>query len=290
MYRSKNSDINYCLTGAIIGDIAASRLEYYNPERADPSGIHLFSRQCDFTDGTILNLATKMAIDSKYEISFTMAYSMLTRIYADMEFGDLFKRWAFSGDKEPYHSWGSGAPMRIAYIGDCAKSLKEARKLAKRSAICTHDSPEALEATDIFVQCVWMLRHAYDRADVIRFAKKKYKMSKTYEDFVEDDKAFVDARNNVTLALRCFEKGKTYMDCMRAMFSVRCDRSSVGTMVGALTGAYYKSFPPYALRKMLWTVPRQLLVIWDKRPEELVDIELGLRQPIYPPVRKSKGE
>lgn len=266
--------MNYCLTGAIIGSIAGSRLSYYNRKEPDPEFMHLVSNDCTCTDAVVLNLATKFSLDSKGAVDFAGAYKFLTRLYPDIDYGFLFFNWVMTNSDTPNKSWGAGASMRIAYLGDYAASLGEAQRLAAKSAICTHDTSEAILAANVFASCVWMLRHDYDKADVLRYARKMYNMSKDFSDFYKTDTTAFDCKTTLMQALNCFAKGTNYITCIRNMYRMCCDHSTVGAMTGALAGAYYQQFPPYALKRLPEILPDYLLNIWDKHAEETIEREI----------------
>lgn len=266
--------MNYCLTGAIIGSIAGSRLSYYNRNEPDPELMRLMSKDCTYTDAVILNLATKFSLDSKGAVDFAAAYKFMARLYSGTEYGDLFRNWFETNSDAPYNSWGAGALMRIAYLGDYAKSLNDAKRLAIKSAMCTHNSSEAIIAADVFASCLWMLRHAYDKSVVLRYTRRAYDLPSGFDGFCKGNVPAVDCKTALMQALNCFSKGNNYTTCIRNMFRIRCDRSSVGAMTGALAGAYYQQFPPYALKRLPEILPDYLLNIWDKHAKETIEREI----------------
>ena len=97
--------MDYCLTGAILGDIIDSWLEYEKPEDYDYKTANLFCDECFFTDDTVLSLVTKYAIENG--ISFSEAYRHFVRLYPDKGYGNKFYTWAMSDDSRLYQLYVS---------------------------------------------------------------------------------------------------------------------------------------------------------------------------------------
>ena len=83
------------LIGAIIGDIIGSRFEFpdQRPETLDWEHCPLFNGFLnEFTDDTVLAIATKYAIDH-YKGNFGKAYKEFGRKFPDVGYGDMFFKW-----------------------------------------------------------------------------------------------------------------------------------------------------------------------------------------------------
>ncbi|MCB6574930.1 ADP-ribosylglycohydrolase family protein, partial [Phascolarctobacterium faecium] len=59
-------------------------------------------------------------------------------------------------DPKPYGSYGNGAAMRVSPVGEYASSLEEALKLAKASALVSHDHPEGIKGAQAAAAAVFL--------------------------------------------------------------------------------------------------------------------------------------
>lgn len=119
--------------GAICGDIIGSRFERKNIKTED---FELFTRDCNFTDDTVMTLAVCDAIlyndnpvsffgyrkrAEEYAIRYKAYYSR----YSDAGFGQMFSDWAKSERLYRQRSYGNGGAMRVSSIGWHTEHLKK---------------------------------------------------------------------------------------------------------------------------------------------------------------------
>ena len=130
------------MTGAIIGDIVGSRFEFNNRKTKE---FTLFTPRCYFTDDTVMTLAVANALNEYESISDYEAFKKTLikcmhetgNKYIDCGYGGRFYRWIRERRTEPYNSYGNGSAMRVSPVGWYAKSLDEAERLAKATAVVT---------------------------------------------------------------------------------------------------------------------------------------------------------
>ena len=98
--------------GAIIGDIAGSRFEFYNRKSKD---FTLFDKNCEFTDDSVMTIAVaKALVESKknrYEdLEGKLIYWMheIGKRYPGCGYGGKFYYWIMNNETKPYHSFGNG--------------------------------------------------------------------------------------------------------------------------------------------------------------------------------------
>lgn len=103
------------MIGAIIGDIVGSIYEFNNHRSKN---FLFFSKDCFFTDDTVMTLAVGKAIknfkDGKaLDLSATTVKYMqsIGRNYPHCGYGGNFFCWINSKDPKPYDSFGNGAAM-----------------------------------------------------------------------------------------------------------------------------------------------------------------------------------
>lgn len=130
------------MLGGIIGDIVGSRFEFANIKTKE---FELFGEGCNFTDDTVMTIATAMAIldntfnytgekfsDNpvlnaaaarnihKKSFNFKDYYIVFGRKYPKPmgDYGPSFKYWLRGGTNyEPYESCGNGSAMRVSPVG-----------------------------------------------------------------------------------------------------------------------------------------------------------------------------
>ena len=76
------------------------------------------------------------------------AYHLYYWRYPDAGYGGNFHRWAQSGERRPYQSWGNSSAMRAGSVGWAFATLEETLAEARRSAEVTYDHPEGIQAAD----------------------------------------------------------------------------------------------------------------------------------------------
>ena len=74
--------------GAILGDIAGSRFEFKRPFWLDIQNCELFTKDCEFTDDTVMTLAVKKAVITRADLVKTM--KEIGRHYPDCGYGESF--------------------------------------------------------------------------------------------------------------------------------------------------------------------------------------------------------
>lgn len=233
------------LIGAIIGDIIGSRFEFpsQRPDDLDYQNINLLSPFCEYTDDTVMAIATKFALD-KYKGNFAKAYREFGLMFPDVGYGDKFWEWINNPNAKPYGSYGNGSAMRIPYITDVVQDMESVRQLVYLSANCTHNSEQGLLGAFVAAGVMAMGKLKYDKDDILNLVKEGYKghiyngsepleeLRKTYSWSDTCDKT-------VPVAFRCFYESTDYESCMRNCLSLPCDMDTVCCIAGAMAEAYY---------------------------------------------------
>ncbi|MEG1426978.1 MAG: ADP-ribosylglycohydrolase family protein [Oscillospiraceae bacterium] len=227
------------MNGAILGDIAGSRIEFCRPSGFDHQHAELFTGACFYTDDTVLSVATKYAVLN--QIPYARAYGKVGRRYRTVGFGTLFQQWLDSHSQRGYNSYGNGAAMRVGFIGEYFKTLERVENEAEISAICTHNHEEGVKAAKATAVAVFLGKNGYSKKDLIRHLQKNYDYPlhtplPLYRPFGKFDPT---ARATMPLALRCFLESDSWESCIRNVFSVKCDTDTVGCIAGGIAEAFY---------------------------------------------------
>lgn len=245
------------LIGAIIGDIIGSQYEFHRPDNFDWQNCPLLTDDCEFTDDTVMSIATKIAIE-KYDCDFEKAYKEFGNMYPNVNYGNMFAKWLM-GEIESYESFGNGSAMRVSYIGECVpkyhkrdllfdifpEDLKLINELAIKSAKCTHNTFSGIRAAVAVACAIAMARMGFDKDQIFVCAKYMYQIKSVYT----GDENLAELRyryhwcdfadHTVPIALRCFYESTDYESCMRNCFSLDCDMDTVCCIAGSIAEEYY---------------------------------------------------
>lgn len=252
------------LIGAIIGDIIGSQYEFHRPDNFDWKNCPLLTNDCEFTDDTVMSIATKVAIE-KYDCDFEKAYKEFGRMYPNVEYGSMFAKWLTS-EIEHYESFGNGSAMRVSYIGECVPNIKIAEsefmsipqkqvatetyikyvsKLAIDSAKCTHNTFSGIRAAVVTAMAIALAKLGFDKDEIFVISKTFYQTKSIYT----GDENLAELRyrykwcdfadHTVPIALRCFYESEDYESCMRNCFSLDCDMDTVCCIAGSIAEEYY---------------------------------------------------
>lgn len=229
------------LIGSIIGDIIGSQYEFpsMRPDDLDYENCELFGRWCEFTDDTVMSIATKYAIDH-YKCDFAKAYKEFGKMYPDVGYGDMFFKW-INGEIDNYKSWGNGSAMRVSYVADVVQDLDNVFKLSKHSAECTHGSESGVLGAFVTTAVIamanlkyskeeieeWVVQHTpYDISLPVKYLRLKYNWSESCD-------------GTVPAAIRCFLDSTDYESCIRNCLSLPCDMDTMCCIAGGMAEAFY---------------------------------------------------
>jgi len=231
------------IIGAILGDIAGSQYEFpsWRPNDLDWQNCELFTDECEFTDDTVMTIATKVALD-KYNGDFEKAYREFGKIYPDVGYGDMFLKWIMSNDPIMYNSFGNGSAMRVSYIGDFKNDLVSVYSLAERSARCTHGSKSGISGAVVTANTIAMANTNHTKSEIYNFTYQIYPdVSKPLDEIRRRYVWSETCDGTVPVAIRCFLESKDYENCLRNCFSLNCDMDTMCCIAGGIAEAYYKT-------------------------------------------------
>lgn len=256
------------LTGAILGDIAGSRIEFSKEQFFDAHhNYELFQADCSFTDDTVLSLATVDAILNR--TSFSDSYRRFGREYPDAGYGGMFEGWLFHDNQGAYNSFGNGSAMRASFIGEYACGVDEVKQLATQSAECTHSHPEGIKGAWAAAYGVYLgkQRKYTDRCELVAdicdtvgyaFPQKRLK------DIRSTVRFDVTCQGSIPLAMMCFMESDSYESCIRNVLSMRCDRDTVACIAGGIAESFYGSTDLDDVRILKLYLDEFLFGVWKQ--------------------------
>ena len=245
--RRPMAEYNPLLIGAVIGDIVGSIYEF-NPHKS--KDINLQDSSMEYTDDTIMTIAVADWIlnDKKHTKKGLVArMQKWGRRYPNPmgAYGGMFSQWLSSDNPKPYNSWGNGAAMRVAAVGFAFQTLDETLKVAKKSAEVTHNHPEGIKGAQATAAAIFMARTGGTKEEIRRYISETfgYDMNRTCDDIRPTYCFDGSCQGTVPESIIAFLDSKDYEDALRLCISLGGDADTMGTITGAIAGAYYHQIP-----------------------------------------------
>ncbi|MCD6435982.1 MAG: ADP-ribosylglycohydrolase family protein [Clostridiales bacterium] len=251
------------MIGSIIGDVIGS---YYESNKTKDYNFELFKHSSDYTDDTVLTVATAQAI--LQDISFFDVYQDFGKRYTDRGYGSRFLKW-LSSDDSPIDSWGNGSAMRVSPIGFSCPSYYHVISKGYFSAIPTHDSPEGIKGAQATALSIFLAKEGKSKEDIIEEIEENfdYDLSISTEETKKTYKFDVSCAGTVPPAIRAFIDSKDFEDAIRLAVSLGGDADTLASITGGIAQAFYKEIPE-SIEK----------TVRDKLPQEFIDIILEFEE------------
>ena len=232
------------IIGAILGDIAGSQYEYDRPKDLDWEMCELFTKECSFTDDTVMTLAVKNAIDQN--LDFETAMRQLGKNYPYCGYGNTFFEWIFCTNPHPYNSFGNGAAMRVSYIGEFFEKFEDVVAYSKKSAEVSHNHPEGIKGAVTTAVCVWMAKHKKSKNEIYEYVLSQYQPEQ-YPFSIDKELSYLEqyyswdvkCQTSVPVAMRCFYESESYESFLRNVFRLECDMDTLCAIGGGVAEEYY---------------------------------------------------
>lgn len=230
------------MIGAIAGDIIGSVFELHNTTTPE---FNLFSPWSHFTDDTILTLAIADAIMTGED--YTLKLKEWYRLYPDRSYGPGFSKWAASDIAKGRRSHGNGSAMRVSPIGFAFDTLDRVLEEAKKSALPSHNHPEAIKGAESVAAAIFLARTGSSKEDLKKYIQKTfgYNLNKFLDEYRRYPKHDSTCAGSVPQALVAFLKSDGYEDAVRKAVSVGGDSDTIACMAGGIAEAYYGGVPDH---------------------------------------------
>ena len=249
------------MLGAILGDIAGSRLEFVN-NRKRPEV--LFPEDCFTTDDTLMTVASFKAAFSRnaggtsLEELFLRETIQAVLLHPDAGWGLRFLSWIRgiveengiavhnAGSMEgirycPNGSAGNGSAMRVSPIPYLSLSLEECKALTRRITGVTHDHPDSYRAAECVATSIYLALEGKGREGIRKNILSYYPEVEgmTYEALNSEYRYNELAKDTVPQAMACFLESKDFEDALSMAVSVGGDADTLGAIAGGLAEAFY---------------------------------------------------
>ena len=231
------------MLGAIAGDIIGSRWEF--SKNARRKNFAFFSKDCRFTDDTVLTLAIADSLMNGGE--YVDQIYKYARHYIDRGFSRTFRGWINGGTKEPYGSTGNGSAMRVSPVSYYFKKEKDVLEHAEKTASVSHNSPEGIRGAQAVALSVWLARHGVSKKEIKRRVENLtgYKLGISLRRYRHDPKTILDAtcEGSIPHSIRAFLESTSFEDAIRKGIFVGGDSDTIASVAGVIAEAYYGGVP-----------------------------------------------
>jgi ADP-ribosylglycohydrolase len=249
------------MIGAIAGDVIGS---IYESRRIKTEDFPLFSKNCRFTDDTVMTVAIAHAILK----STGYAESMQTfgRKYPGAGYGRSFKIWLFQDNPQPYNSWGNGAAMRVSPIGFAFDDVDRVQSEARRSAEVSHNHPEGIKGAQATALAILLARKGEPKEGIRREISRRfeYDLNRTVQDIRPTYRFDVSCQGSVPEAIIAFLDSKDYTDAIRKAISLGGDSDTLACIAGGIAQAHYRTIPLEITSRVRRMLPEALLWVVDE--------------------------
>ena len=251
--------------GAIIGDIIGSRFEFHNIKTKD---FDLFTKDCFFTDDTVMTIAVADAIMSSFDHplgqdemddkEFDTFQKVLPvclkkwgRQYPGRGYGGRFQKWLDNNQLKGYGSYGNGSAMRVS---PCAWAVKiggfhheytdQLYTLASMSAKPTHNHPEGIRGAEEVARAIWYMRWSRNRDEVVAnkkmmVAHSSYDLNISLHEIRKNYHFDETCQGSVPQAIRAFLESYSFEDAVRNAVSIGGDSDTIAAIAGSIAEAAY---------------------------------------------------
>ena len=232
------------MLGAVIGDIVGSRFEWNNIKTKE---FRLFDERCKFTDDSVMTLAIAKAIlecSGDLELLPDQAVKCMQdvgRHYPHCGYGGRFRRWIYTDDPQPYHSWGNGSAMRVSPVAWAARDMVECLAMSDAVTAVSHDHPEGLKGAHAIAAATFLALHGSGKDEIKAEIESRfgYDLSFTLESIRDSYTFDVSCMGTVPPAIVAFLESEDFIDAIRNAISIGGDSDTLAACTGAIAEAYY---------------------------------------------------
>ena len=251
------------MLGAIAGDIIGSVHEFRGDRPTKTTDFELFVPDSTFTDDSVLTVAIARCLldgDTDYVSAFHRAFAA----YPRCGWGGMFARWAASGRRDPYHSFGNGAAMRVSPVGFASDSLEETLRVARATAEVTHNHPEGIKGAQATAGAVFLARTGQGRAAIRDFVTGTfgYDLTRTLDEIRPDYRFDETCQGTVPQAITAFLEATSYEGAVRNAVSLGGDADTLAAIAGGIAHAFHGAVPATVAAQALARLDDRLRAVW----------------------------
>ena len=257
------------MLGAIAGDIIGSTHEIADPPTKIVDFGPLFTAESQFTDDTILTIATAQAIldwiGPKSAPDYRTQYLSWGRRYPS-RYSAQFSSWLKSDTPAPYNSFGNGAAMRVSPVGWTFDSLQETLEQARLSASPYHNHREGIKGAQAVSHTIYMARGGYEKDKTRRLieAEYGYDLRRTIDEIRPDYRFDMTCQGTVPEAIIAFLESDDFESSVRLAISLGGDADTLACITGSIAEAFYGGVPSAIEEHARSLLPREMIAVVDQ--------------------------
>ena len=163
------------------------------------------------------------------------------RKYRDIGYGAKFLNWLLCDDPQPYGSWGNGSAMRVSSAGWLFNDLETVRRMARLSALVSHDHPQAIDGAEAVASAIFLARTGKSKEEIKHYTQTNfpYDLSRSCDEIRPGYRHDVRCLGTVPEAITAFLEGRSFEDVIRTAVSLGGDCDTLTCIAGAMAEAYY---------------------------------------------------
>jgi ADP-ribosylglycohydrolase len=228
------------MLGAIAGDVIGS---VHESTRTKTKAFPLFTPHSRFTDDTVLTVAVADCL--LHGRDYVDAFHDYFDAYPNAGYGGTFFAWALSRRREPYHSWGNGAAMRVSAVAYAASTVEELLEMAKRTAEVTHNHEQGIRGAQATAAAVFLARTGSSKEQIKQNIEERfgYFLDETIDELRPTYPFDVSCQGSVPQSIIAFLESDGYEDAVRNAISLGGDADTMACIAGAIAEAFYGGVP-----------------------------------------------
>ncbi len=263
------------MLGAIAGDIIGSKHEFLRTPTKTVDFGPLFPTDCEFTDDTILTIATAEVILERRPtetphhrdayLKYGEAYLKWGRNYPS-SYGSNFQNWLYKDRPEPYNSFGNGSAMRVSPIGWAFPDLDETLKQAEFSALPTHNHPEGIKGAASVAHAIFLARNGANKLQIRQAIENDYgyDLQRSINQIRPSYRFDVTCQGTVPEAIIAFLESEDYESAVRIAISLGGDADTLACITGSIAEPFYGGVPDEIVRKSRAIIPTEMISVVDQ--------------------------
>ena len=233
--------------GAILGDIIGSPYEFDMGGKT--KDFPLFCKRSEFTDDTVMTIAIADAfLDVKPEDADEAICQRVVETmrnwgnrYPRGDYGVRFVGWLSSANPQPYNSWGNGSAMRVSPVAWLFQDLDRVRRMARLSAVVTHNHPEGIKGAEATASAIFLARTGSTKAEIKAYIEEHfgYDLSRTCDEIRPGYHHVESCQETVPEAITAFLEGDDFEDVIRTAVSLGGDCDTLTAIAGSIAEGFY---------------------------------------------------
>lgn len=228
------------MKGIFLGDILGSPYQFstFNNNYIDLLNTDTRLPPPSFTDDTLLTISVMEHLLRKNDI--LDSFKNMFQLFPHAGWGQRFAKQMLFDDSND--SYGNGCIMRILPVSIYYRNLKDALKKAEEITITTHNSEEAILATQILVELGFKINENKENLEsIISNLEDKYQTELNFKlsEIIGNHKD-ANAINTLKSVIPCLLESENFESVIKNAIIIGGDTDTRGAIAGGLAEIYYK--------------------------------------------------